>query len=82
MIGNIPVLLIYAFMAWARKASLLQKHNLAESFIVLFAGSTIKNRPKIGEEGPKHIEKTTISCRFSSGLYFVLVTDGNLLDPS
>ena len=82
MIGFIPVLLTYAFMAWTEKASLLQKHNLTESFIVLFAGSTITNRPKIGEEGPKHIEKTTISCGFLSGLYCVLVTEGNLLDPS
>jgi hypothetical protein len=80
MIGTIPVLLIYsyAFMAWTRKASLLQKHNLAESFTVLLAGSTIKNLPKIGEEGPKHIQKITISCGFLSGLYCVLVTEWNL----
>jgi hypothetical protein len=50
MTGTIPVLLIYVFMAWTGKASLLQKHNLAESFIVLFAGSTIKNLPKIGAQ--------------------------------
>jgi hypothetical protein len=52
MNGTIPVLLIYAFMAWTGKASFLQKHNLAENFIVLFAGSTTKNRPKIERRGP------------------------------
>jgi hypothetical protein len=57
MIGTIPVLLIYAFMAWTGKDSLLHKCNLAESFIVLFAGSTIKLLRRLERKGPNIYRK-------------------------